>query len=163
MLCPKDSDEAPLDDDAVRACFDELHKPRLEWAPASDAHCADLRCSLLGGAWLLKTHGREYDAFQIVAAGAQCKLWCRQYRLNQSARFSIENVGVRVASILARGWAHRMQFYFDAWKLGVREFTVNDHNENCEPTEFAQMVLTLSPDLMDRVVEIRNIRTSTVV
>ena len=153
--------DEPLDDDAVQACFDELHKQRAGWQPAAAGIAQDFRCSLLGGAWLLRTQGRQYDAFKAECSKAEVKEWCRRYHLQISSRYSVEKFGMRVSSVLANGWAHRMQYYYNRYVVSHEHrylYVEADDTAYVEATEFAEVMVELADE--PRAEAIRSMRPS---
>ena len=119
----------PLDDDAVQDVFDELYRKREEWLAREVVISVDFRGTILGGAWTKKHKGVAYDAYAGKACNQSAKAFCRMYGLGMSARFALSTCSEKLASVFARAWCEKMQFFFDVYKASGDEryiFTADD-------------------------------------
>ena len=111
----EDEEGQPLDDEALAAAFDELHKARGAWGPTEENVVEDFKANLLGGAWSLQTKGKAVVACLASAKTPRATNWCVQYGMYRSGRFEVSLYGEHAAQTFARAWAHRMQFFLDLY------------------------------------------------
>ena len=99
----------------VEEVFRELDRRRAELAADGVVHSVgeDFKVSGLGGAWTMAHHGVACDAIQASARTSSAKKFCEAYRLNKSARYDLVAFTEGVPQALARGWAHKMQYFLD--------------------------------------------------
>ena len=157
-------DGGDLDDDELAAVFSEVDRYRAELsitAASADA-TDDFAVVVLGGAWTAANRGLAADAVQGLARGADAAAFCAARGMQKSSRYEISAYSFQWACILARAWAHRMQYFFNKAKL-VEEYAVGFSRAEVaaynEPLELAAAATALSHNAkaMARVVAIRRL------
>jgi len=127
----------------------------------------DFRIIIRGGEWTLAHMGQEFDAYRGTFRGSVIDKWIRKYKLQLSMTFSRKLHSNHGACELARGYCHRMQYYFDIWldqpDLDM-EYVPEHHNSYEEPPNFVAIVAFFQTekheDAEERIKCIRNIRPS---
>ena len=154
-----DEESQPLDDEALAAAFDELHKAREAWGPTDENLVEDFRVNLLGGAWSVQTKGKAVVACLALAKTSRAINWCIQYGMYRSGRFEVSLYGEQAARTFAQAWAHRMQFFLNLY-LGSNEsnyrYTQGDKDSYLEPTEFTALASTLKGKVLARAAQLRD-------
>jgi hypothetical protein len=153
-----DEESQPLDDEALAAAFDELHKAREAWGPTEESLGDDFKVNLLGGAWSLQTKGKAVVACLASAKTARATNWCIQYGMHRSGRFEVSLYGEQAAQTFARAWAHRMQFFLDLYLASGESqyrYTQGDKDSYLEPTEFTALASTLKGKVLARAAQLR--------
>ena len=92
---------------------------------------------------------------------SDAKAFVRRYGLQASKRCNLLRYGDDTASILALGWAHKMQYYLDLHRLSLDEgyeFTQADHNDYQESAEFSRVAESEDPRIRKVVASIRKVR-----
>ena len=149
-----------LSDGQVEKTFALLRAKRAEWAEqfAQEAVTA-FTTTLLGGAWLMKYKGIEYDAFQGKASAGLASEWCLLYGLNKTARFDLSMYSEHGAGIMARAWCHRMEYYFSIWVEAAEgyAYTNDDHEAYTEPNDFEAFAADVQGRVLQRVEQVRAI------
>jgi hypothetical protein len=148
---PQDSsddvgDHVEIDDACVEHAFEELERRRAEWAEAPEERFEDFGVRLLGGEWTARERGVACDAFQAYARGALATAFCAGRGLAKTARFEIALYGEANAAVLARGWAHKMQWHYTRYVASGGEHYVFPAAELAmyrEPTEFVRVATAL--------------------
>lgn len=133
---------AEMDDDEVAAIFDELERRRKALAEDFPLPGDDFKVKLLGSTWTLENVGVSADCVQARAAHQLANEFCYRRGYPKTARFEIATYTEGNAAIMARGWAHRMQFFYDrevAYGRPGKKFDANDHNAYQEPTELTRL------------------------
>ena len=155
-----ESSDDELSDDQVEKTFALLRAKRAEWAEqfAQEAVTA-FTTTLLGGAWLMKYKGIEYDAFQGKASAGLASEWCLLYGLNKTARFDLSMYSEHGAGIMARAWCHRMEYYFSIWVEAAEgyAYTNDDHEAYTEPNDFEAFAADAQGRVLQRVEQVRAI------
>ena len=155
----EDEEGQPLDDEALAAAFDELHKAREAWGPTEESLVEDFKVNLLGGAWSLQTKGKAVVACLASAKTPRATNWCVQYGLYRSGRFEVSVYGEHAAQTFARAWAHRMQFFLDLYLASNERqyrYTQGDKDSYLEPTEFTALASTLMGKVLARAAQLRD-------
>jgi hypothetical protein len=148
----------PLDDEALAAAFDELHKAREAWAPTDDSLGEDFKVNLLGGAWSMQAKGKAVVACLASARTPRATKWCVQYGMHRSGRFEVSLYGEKAAQAFAHAWAHRMQFFLNLYLASNEDryrYTQSDKDSYLEPTEFTAMASTLAGKMLSRASQLR--------
>jgi hypothetical protein len=133
-----------LDDETLQEVFAELDRRRSDLAADGAVYALgeDFKVGGLGGAWTYHHHGVAMDAIQASCRHQAAKTFCDQHHLPKSARFDLKAFPDGIAQVLARAWAHRMQFFYD---LGVaiqrdgaafRPFSPDEQDSYQETAEF---------------------------
>lgn len=108
----KAADEA-MGDDELAAIYEELERRRRKIAEDAPANGDDFRVGVKGGAWTMANRGVSADAASARAANALAIEFCHRRSVPKTVRFELSLYGEANAAILARFWAHRMQYFFD--------------------------------------------------
>ena len=149
----------PLDDEALEAAFDELHRARQAWVPNADYLGDDFKVNLLGGTWSLQTKGKSVVAWLASARTPRASNWCTQYGLYRSGRFEVSVYGEKAAQTFAKAWAHKMQFFLNLY-LASNEaryrYTPGDKDAYLEPGDFTALATTLKGKMLARVDQLRS-------
>ena len=152
--------EAEVDDDAIQAVFDALHKKREEWHMGAAGEPSDFTVSLVGGAWSQKKFGKAYHAFKSAARRGDPEDWCGEYGLNKSASFEISLYGEPLAALLAQAWCHRLQYFYNIY-LQCAEAGCTYSQKDVEayeaPAEFKEAIGTLTGRQLARAAQISSI------
>jgi hypothetical protein len=110
------NDPEPLDDELIEEAFAMLEAKRAELASTDDIEITDFTTGLLGGTWTMAHSGKAFDAYQSkIRGGSDAIEWCNQYNCTKSARFDISLYGDAQASLMAREWARRLQYFFNIY------------------------------------------------
>ena len=116
-----------------------------------------------GGAWTHRHRGVVYDSMAAQARGGTPRDFCRSYGLGIMATFACDRYGDHGATVLAREWCHRMQYFFDVWmhqdKWGY-VFTDGDVAGYAPLDDFVDYFLALDLDApqMERASALNNMR-----
>jgi hypothetical protein len=137
--------DAPDDEADLLSAMRELDLARDALAGSSTDAYDDFKTAVLGGAWLLHTHGIPFDAVQGAARGAFAKDFCARRGVQLAIRFSYNSYGAELCGVMARAWCHKMQFFLNLERrtpAGAAVVITRDHHdEYSEPTEFTRAVL----------------------
>ena len=153
-----DADDEPNDSDVERV-FRELERRRGEYedlyGPAPD----DFRVLLVAGAEFEDPAADAVSAFRGEARTEETKDFARAQGVHMSGTFFTSRYGSSHAGILARGWCHKMQYFFNIAVLRGNDchFTSAEVEAYEEPTEFSNLareVSARSPE-MKRIRDIR--------
>lgn len=154
---------AELDEEAMYDIFKELAGARERWQAEQGALAEDFKTCLLGGAWTQRATGQVVDYVCAKASNEAAETWCERYGLQKTSRYSLRAYGDRAAGILARCWAHRMQYYFDVFLAKDAMdycYTPEDHSSYREPLEIAELGHDSEGRLSARIAQIRALRPS---
>jgi hypothetical protein len=156
-----EGDSSDDDDAVVTAIFDALGAKRAALADESELEFDNFRVTILGGQWTAKHKGVPFDAVQATARGDLPNAWSIKHGLNRSARFELALYGEAWAPVLARGWAHRMQFFYNLHVSSGTDdyrYTAVDAALYVEPAEFRRAADALdSAAASKRIAQIRGI------
>jgi hypothetical protein len=153
--------EGELTDEAVEGVFAEFYRKRVEWFTEPPGPGHDFKVSILGGAWAASHIGKVVDGFMAKASSVGAQAFCLQYRLHQSASFSVSLYSEGRATWFCQAWARNMQFFYDIYiASGVGNYTVQDVNVEAfeEAPEFTAMVRELLGKPLTRAKEIRALK-----
>jgi hypothetical protein len=159
-----DDDDAECDwaeaaDEQVELQLRELHVARALLSDAPLAKQANFGTRVLGGAFTVGATGSAYDAMQGFCRNRLAEDWCLSRGAQRSMRFDPRQIGDASAGILARAWAHRMQFFMDREvfdpSLVGGPFPVSVVAEYEEPSEFTALALRASPAELRHVDRVR--------
>lgn len=112
---------------------------------------------------LLHTWGVAQDAWRSQAVGRDCKEFCQNFSLQDSARFDTSLYGHDGALVMARYWVARMDFFRSQWLLlGALvpcHWLADLLGRFVEPTDFFRLAssLALPPRAKARVDLLRHI------
>jgi hypothetical protein len=122
----------------------EAQRALLEQGEALGVHA--FYVSVRGGTWTRHNRGRAYDAISGQARGGTPKQFCRAYGLNVMVSFATDLYGEVAASILARAWCHRMEYFYLIWlhqELWDYHFTETDCSGHVATEEWVDFFLGL--------------------
>lgn len=152
-------DDEGMDDDRLLALFAELETRRAAEALV-EVEPSAFRAKLLGGDWLIAERSKAFDAWQGACRTKQSERWCVQYTLPKSARFELTFYGDVVAAALARGWCHRMEYFYNLWIAagsGSYSYTKADVAGYQEPADFIEAAQGFTGKKAARVSSIRSL------
>ena len=91
-----------------------LDMARAALAEGRDVNVEDFKTFVLGGKWTLEHTGKPFDAFQARACTTIATAFCIDRGLQKSKRYGIA-MGADACRVLARAWAHTMQYYLNVY------------------------------------------------
>ena len=104
FVCDKDIEEA----------FRILEAERDRISVVDEVHVTDFCVAVQGGALSVKKHGRACDSFKgRVRFGSAASEWCDKYLGFQTAQYDAQMYGDQNASVLAREWCRRLQYFWN--------------------------------------------------
>jgi hypothetical protein len=118
---------------------------------------------LRGGRWTGENKGLAFDCYAAYSLkGTEAEQFVASYHsLQSSASWSIRSYGDNECLTMARAWIHRMYYFFDLWLQApsdeVRKFGHADVSSYPEPIDFAQLAVTATGSLHNRICQIRQI------
>ena len=159
-------EENPLREDwdhqLSEAAASALDQARAMLAAESlDSAHDDFKTKPLGGDWTMGNVGTYCDAIQAYPSGKVAIAFCKARAGCNSIRFGINaHHGAPICGILARAWAHRMQFFLNAEvdnpRLDGMPFPEALVASYTEPTEFTRLANSKPVKItMDRIRDIR--------
>ena len=126
------ADQSQLDHHAIEDILAEMERRRAEFAVAmpSAADSDDFRVSLTPG--VLES---QRNCVRGSARGSLAQTFCNQLRVPKTASFEVSRYSEALAGVLARAWAHGMQYIFDLENVSGssgRKFTRCFRTSHCE-------------------------------
>lgn len=113
---PQENDPPdPLTDAATDQVFQDLQHKRAEWELDTD-ELVDFETHVRGGAWTARQSGIVCDCIVGRACTEVARSWIKTYALQSMSSYAFRKFGETVASTLAQGWAHKMQWLMDKYK-----------------------------------------------
>ena len=156
--------DSESEDVAVSDVFSELQAARDKWhADHGHQGVDDFGGGLLGGFFTRTAFGEVTDYAACEATSAEAQRFVQRYGLQASKRCKLLRYGSDVASHLALGWAHKMQYFLDLYRAAGDTnyvFTAEDHNAYQEPPYFTKVADGGAKEIMSVVNSIRKIRPS---
>ena len=155
-------DARPLLEELEDAAWKALDMARAELGAESDASIHDFKTKIFGGRWTMAHIAAAFDAVQGGAAGALAEEFCAALGLQKTMRFDVAAHGHAQASILARGFCHRMQHYVNAYVARPvvygEAFSQDVHDSYEEPSELRRLAESDVPArTRDRIRAIRRL------
>ena len=150
-----------LSDEQIEAAMRDLDLTRATVHAAEGAYQEDFHVKPLGSkGWTLTHKGVPVDAIQGVSDGEEAKQFLQNHGFKKTRRFEINAYGLNDACILARGWAHRCQYFYDVAKedpqlLLTGPFTAQQVQAYKEPTELEHLAETAKGPLAKDVQRLR--------
>ena len=128
-------------DDAIEQLFRELENQRASMAADPDIDCDDFKVAFVTGVHDLVHRGHDTSSHLASARGMDAKDFCKLHTVPMSGRYEVNVYPDGTSAVLARAWAHRMQFFFNAHKVVPVQkgaFSIGTVNSYVEPTEFTR-------------------------
>ena len=137
-----------MDDDEVDTILAEVDRYRADVVAALVVAppIADFKVGVLGGQWTAEIKGVPVDAVQAIARSLDAKAFCDRRKLPKSFRAEISTYTYDHAFALARGWADKMQHFFnlaEAAEDPLRIFEPDEVASYRESAEFAHAAMEL--------------------
>jgi hypothetical protein len=104
-----------LDEELVRKTWELLEQRRREWAEEDNVHTTDFETFIRGGKWVQTHAGTAYDCIIGRPCSEPAREWVQMYFQNKTAAFAYKRYGEEAANMLALGWCHRMQYFFNLY------------------------------------------------
>ena len=135
-----------LPDDALESAFSRLRGGGAEL----DHECLEDRDDFFirfkaAAAWVA---GEGYEAVGTEARGGAPRKWCVQYKLPQTATFSVARLGDVASVTIAIEWRSRFQHFFNIWRTQPNEayrYSADDIASYGESAEWCAFVASLEP------------------
>ena len=154
---------AHLDDEDIQQMLEDLDKARAALSADPEPSTDDFKVSVLGGHWTMEHHGVGADAVMGSARGNAAKAFCTRRGVQQGIRFNYSVYGAEACGILARGWCHKMQHFYnlELSRPNGRELVFGAERVETyrEPTEFARLSEGAAGAVTNRIRQIRDLLT----
>jgi len=146
------------DEAAIWAQLDEAREAVLDFK----LRTGDFSVSVLGGKWTFEHKGVAADAVKAYVRGQEAEDFCKSHKTAKSASYHFSTYGQDIAALLARTWAAKMQYCFNAILLKAKGSEASDKDLFAlwqEPSEFTQLAEKSAgrQQVMKRVDQIRQL------
>ena len=110
-------DMTSIEADALETALQALQTKRSSWEHEDKLETTDFETWIKGGSWKQQHRGSGTDSTMARACSEVSTAWCKLYGLQKSTSFSHKKFGEEAAACLALAWCHRMQFFYNIYKL----------------------------------------------
>jgi hypothetical protein len=104
-----------LDEELVLKTWALLEERRREWAEEDNVHTTDFETFIRGGTWVQTHAGTAFDCIIGRPCSEPAREWIQIHFQTKTAAFAYKRYGEEAANMLALGWCHRMQYFFNLY------------------------------------------------
>ena len=163
---PSVFDSAVPDEEEVLRAMSDMEKERCALALEAPVSVGDFVLAIRGREKATSTAAVGSDAVQGKARGKEVELWCQHRHLQTTFKATYsEYRSQEVCRTLVKGWAHRMQYFYDlamaSGNANAFEFGLGHISSYVEPVEFHNLARAPpSTKLEARIASVRRLPLS---